>query len=223
MSLATRSNPSTSAPGDGSRTITITNSQPRPEGEDASGDENNVIGALRLRAATRRNSRRVVWDENVVDNEGCGRKSSKSTHCVQSHSFECGVNIYLQYAASTTNPRNLMSHLTRILTQKTQTALMTIAELVLLVIAVIVIITTLITMTLTEDRLCRPVALRCMDPLETPSFMSFPMMMSLMPMKLGQARIKEREKHNAHVSALISYFIKFELIPHVQDLDHIPI
>ncbi|TFK99356.1 phosphatase inhibitor-domain-containing protein [Pterulicium gracile] len=79
-STSTRRRPGTSAPGDGSRTITIHDSQP---GEDdgsgeggGSGDHNG--GVLRLRGGPKKKSpRRVVWDDDVVDNEGCGRKSSK--------------------------------------------------------------------------------------------------------------------------------------------------
>lgn len=76
--LATR--PNTSAASDGSRTITIQDSNPREEGANSSGEDSEV-GRLRLRGATRRDRAgrpRVVWREDVVDNEGAGRKSSKS-------------------------------------------------------------------------------------------------------------------------------------------------
>lgn len=73
--VATRGGPSTSAPSDGSRTITVRDSQPGGEG---AGESSEEIGRLRLRAAPR-NRPRVVWREDVVDNEGMGRKSSKST------------------------------------------------------------------------------------------------------------------------------------------------
>ncbi|KAJ7880760.1 phosphatase inhibitor-domain-containing protein [Mycena olivaceomarginata] len=86
--LAPQRRPGTSAPGDGSRTITIT---PTPANEDGSagpteegGSGTNdgvpasaIVGALHLRGGVRRSRARVAWDENVVDNEGCGRKSSK--------------------------------------------------------------------------------------------------------------------------------------------------
>lgn len=86
---ATRRRPGTSAPGDGSRTITIHDSQPGEddgEGSSSGSGERNVVGALRLRGGPKKKSqRRVVWDDDVVDNEGCGRKSSKSTcHPIQS-------------------------------------------------------------------------------------------------------------------------------------------
>ncbi len=77
--LATR--PNTSAASDGSRTITIQDSNPREEGANSSGEDSEV-GRLRLRGATRRDRAgrpRVVWREDVVDNEGAGRKSSKSS------------------------------------------------------------------------------------------------------------------------------------------------
>lgn len=73
---STRQRPSTSAPGDGSRTITIQDSEPT---QDPNPAEATSVGAIRVRATNRRDNHRVVWDEDVVDNEGCGRKSSKST------------------------------------------------------------------------------------------------------------------------------------------------
>jgi len=60
------------APTDGSRTITLRDSQPRPED-----DGDLVVGALRLRGEPRRTRQRVAWDEDVIDNEGCGKKKSK--------------------------------------------------------------------------------------------------------------------------------------------------
>ncbi|KAG1835124.1 phosphatase inhibitor-domain-containing protein [Suillus variegatus] len=64
----------TSAPADGSRTITLHDSQPRPE-DDAS--QPGVAGTLRLRGEPRKTRQRVAWDEDVIDNEGCGKKKSK--------------------------------------------------------------------------------------------------------------------------------------------------
>lgn len=81
---ATRGRPQTFSPADGSRTLTITNDPTQEEGDD-SDEENvtsyggNVIGALRLRSA-HRHPQRVAWGEDVVDNEGCGKKKSKSEH-----------------------------------------------------------------------------------------------------------------------------------------------
>ena len=41
-------------------------------------DDTLVIGTLCLSGGPRRRSRQhVAWDEDVIDNEGCGRKSSK--------------------------------------------------------------------------------------------------------------------------------------------------
>ncbi|KAJ7081864.1 phosphatase inhibitor-domain-containing protein [Mycena belliarum] len=74
--LSTQRRPGTSAPGDGSRTITITDAAPLEDGGSNAGDP-APVGALHLRAGPRRTRQRVVWDEDVVDNEGCGRKSSK--------------------------------------------------------------------------------------------------------------------------------------------------
>jgi protein phosphatase 1 regulatory subunit 11 len=82
MTSAIQTRPSTSAPSDGSRTITI-HVQSRPEG-DVSGSPPSSqppIGALRLRGGPRGTSRqRVAWDEDVIDNEGAGKKKSKSKH-----------------------------------------------------------------------------------------------------------------------------------------------
>ncbi|KAJ7340870.1 phosphatase inhibitor-domain-containing protein [Mycena albidolilacea] len=87
--LATQRRPGTSAPGDGSRTITITPTPANEEGgsaEEGSGSggvneggepASTIVGALHLRGGARRTRARVAWDEDVVDNEGCGRKSSK--------------------------------------------------------------------------------------------------------------------------------------------------
>lgn len=65
----------------GSRTIVVTDAQPR---EDPHADPTSPPtrmppqgGVLRLRGGPR-NTQRVVWREDVVDNEGCGKKSSKS-------------------------------------------------------------------------------------------------------------------------------------------------
>ena len=80
MYTATRNGPSTSAPGDSSRTLTITNNPTREENGDERGDDSDggqLIGTLRLRT-TRLTGPRVAWDENVIDNEGFGKKKSKS-------------------------------------------------------------------------------------------------------------------------------------------------
>ncbi|KAG8701730.1 Type 1 phosphatases regulator ypi1 [Ceratobasidium sp. 395] len=71
---STARRPDTSAPGDGSRTITIRDAQPIPEDSSDSHSENN--GILRLRGGPRSRPR-VMWDADVIDNEGCGKKKSK--------------------------------------------------------------------------------------------------------------------------------------------------
>ncbi|KAK0205086.1 phosphatase inhibitor-domain-containing protein [Desarmillaria ectypa] len=70
MSSRTQAQSSTSSPNDGSRTITVTN-VPSIEGSSST----PAVGSLRLRGARRKP--RVAWSEDVVDNEGCGRKKSK--------------------------------------------------------------------------------------------------------------------------------------------------
>ncbi|KIK39777.1 hypothetical protein CY34DRAFT_807895 [Suillus luteus UH-Slu-Lm8-n1] len=64
----------TSAPADGSRTITLLDSQPRSEDDVG---QPGVGGTLRLRGEPRKTRQRVAWDEDVIDNEGCGKKKSK--------------------------------------------------------------------------------------------------------------------------------------------------
>lgn len=75
----------------------VTDSQPRPEdagaGEDA-GDHGNadgtVAGRLRLRGAARTRPR-VAWVEDTVDNEGMGKKKTKSALHIRSRS--CNVEV----------------------------------------------------------------------------------------------------------------------------------
>ncbi|KAJ3725680.1 phosphatase inhibitor-domain-containing protein [Lentinula guzmanii] len=69
--------PNTSAPGDGSRTITITPAPPSEDEGSSNDTAGSTVGALKLRATTRKPKQKVVWREDVVDNEGTGRKSSK--------------------------------------------------------------------------------------------------------------------------------------------------
>src|SRR5690606_3120593 len=76
---ATAAGPSTSAPSDGSRTITITNVPTNEGGDDIIPEEDGPVGTLRVRAARTRTGPRVTWDEDVVDNEHAGKKKSKST------------------------------------------------------------------------------------------------------------------------------------------------
>jgi hypothetical protein len=108
MHTATRNGPSTSAPGDGSRTLTITNNPTREENGDEQGDDpegGQIIGTLRLRTA-RLTGPRVAWDEDVVDNEGFGKKKSKSkllfpslTHYSNSHPIVFIYILLFQFAA----------------------------------------------------------------------------------------------------------------------------
>ncbi|KAF9543141.1 hypothetical protein CPC08DRAFT_716796 [Agrocybe pediades] len=83
LSTALRSRgPNAGTPTDGSRTMTITRD---PTKEHPDSDENEeqgpggqVVGTLHLRGARRPNNRpRVAWNEDVIDNEGCGKKKSK--------------------------------------------------------------------------------------------------------------------------------------------------
>lgn len=79
----------TSTPSDGSRTITIFAPEtPVVDGMEPNGNlggsesgaeegSGPAVGMLRLRGASRQNAQRVMWGEDVVDNEGCGKKKSK--------------------------------------------------------------------------------------------------------------------------------------------------
>jgi len=72
-----RAGPSSMPASDGSRTITIRDSQPREEGDEGGSHDSssNEVGRLTLRGG--RTRPRVVWSEDTVDNEGAGKKSSK--------------------------------------------------------------------------------------------------------------------------------------------------
>lgn len=71
---------SVSAPSDGSRTHTLTSGATRDlENEDES-EAPRIVGTLKLRGAQSKKQQskaKVAWDEDVVDNEGCGKKKSK--------------------------------------------------------------------------------------------------------------------------------------------------
>ncbi len=70
--------PQTYNPADASRTLTITNDPTQEsDGETVNPEDGNIIGALILRGGDRR-TQRVAWGEDVIDNEGCGKKKSKS-------------------------------------------------------------------------------------------------------------------------------------------------
>lgn len=74
--------PATSAPSDGSRTITVRDSQPAVD-EGSGSDERRAepaqrSGVLKLRGGPKSRPQ-VQWTEDVVDNEGAGRKKSKSS------------------------------------------------------------------------------------------------------------------------------------------------
>lgn len=72
----------TSTPADSSRTTTALDSQPISDNEQAS----STPGVLRLRGGP--SSRpRVVWRDDVVDNENMGRKSSKSAYQLHRQRF----------------------------------------------------------------------------------------------------------------------------------------
>ena len=66
-------------PDSGSRTLTQTGTPARRAGEEANnGEPSEPVGVLKLRGGPSRRQR-VVWSEGTVDNEGMGKKKSKST------------------------------------------------------------------------------------------------------------------------------------------------
>ncbi|KAI5990688.1 phosphatase inhibitor-domain-containing protein [Pisolithus marmoratus] len=83
METAAQRHSHTAAPVDGSRTITIlTHETPVVDGVGASASSGSLsreggsaVGTLRLRASN--NAQSVTWRDDVVDNEGCGKKKSK--------------------------------------------------------------------------------------------------------------------------------------------------
>lgn len=110
--LATRrAGPSTVSATDGSRTIVLHDAQPREEGE-GEGDEGhgsganesdagrgNSVGVLHLRGARRRGPR-VAWTDDVVDNEGMGKKKSKSMCLLSSSLFYTSLSVFVQCVCS---------------------------------------------------------------------------------------------------------------------------
>jgi Protein phosphatase inhibitor len=114
MYTATRNGPSTSAPGDGSRTLTITNNPTQEENGDEQGDDpegSQIIGTLNLRV-TRQTGPRVAWDEHVIDNEGFGKKKSKSNHLHLNifHRILVHLRSLFQFAVFTINHGDSTSH-----------------------------------------------------------------------------------------------------------------
>lgn len=79
MLTAIRGGRRTFVPADGSRTLTITNDPTQEDSDEQqlSSEGENIVGSLRLRGSHKRRQR-VAWGEDVVDNEGCGKKKSKS-------------------------------------------------------------------------------------------------------------------------------------------------
>lgn len=70
---------------DSSRTIVIHDAAPREQAIDDQDNDGRLNPAptlvLRLQggpATQKKKGQRVVWKEDVVDNEGCGKKSTKS-------------------------------------------------------------------------------------------------------------------------------------------------
>ena len=89
MARVPQSGPSSAMSREGSHTALVV--QNPAEQRDASALA-PPAGTLRLRGGPR-NGPRVAWDEAVVDNEGLGRKKSKSTYFLALEKRECGMRI----------------------------------------------------------------------------------------------------------------------------------
>jgi len=71
-------------PESGSRTLTQTATPARGAGENTNnGEPSEPVGVLKLRGGPSRRQK-VVWSEETVDNEGMGKKKSKSAFDVTS-------------------------------------------------------------------------------------------------------------------------------------------
>ena len=83
MALVRQGGPSTAMSREGSRTALVVQNPAEQRDASALPDLSGALappaGTLRLRGG-QRNGPRVAWDEAVVDNEGLGRKKSKSTY-----------------------------------------------------------------------------------------------------------------------------------------------
>lgn len=83
MALVPQSGPSGAMSREGSRTALVVQNPAEQRDASALPELSGALappaGTLRLRGGPR-NGPRVAWDEAVVDNEGLGRKKSKSTY-----------------------------------------------------------------------------------------------------------------------------------------------
>jgi hypothetical protein len=121
---------------DSSRTLTIQDIH----SNGSSTSDGVMVGVLRLRGGHRTigNHPQVAWDEDVVDNEGCGRKKSKSAfvafYLICWDADRRGIPV--QFVVSIKDQRGLMNPPTRILQAPSQTHL----AIVIIVIIIIIII-----------------------------------------------------------------------------------
>ena len=79
--MATRQRPQPAEASHGSRTLTLNGTEASERDQDLSDQgegTSNVAGVLRLRGGPTRGGPRVQFDETAVDNEGMGKKKSKS-------------------------------------------------------------------------------------------------------------------------------------------------
>jgi len=134
MSLAPQGGPSSAVSREGSRTALVVQNAEQRDASSAALPGLAVglppAGTLRLRGAPR-DGPHVAWDEHVVDNEGLGRKKSKST-CLQELMLEdiCvsnaeGLSHVYQFVASTIDQDNSTSRRTKIHLNPSRARMMT--------------------------------------------------------------------------------------------------
>ncbi|KAF4615828.1 hypothetical protein D9613_012431 [Agrocybe pediades] len=122
LSAALRSRgPNAGTPTDGSRTMTRDPTEEHPDSDEneEQGPGGQVVGTLHIRGACRANNRlRVAWNKDVIDNEGCGKKKSKS--CAPAQPAEPGSTLPAPGALHTTTPTTTARTTTIPVTTQTQ-------------------------------------------------------------------------------------------------------
>jgi hypothetical protein len=114
MALVPQSGPSSAMSREGSRTALVVQTPAEPRDASALPELSGVLappaGTLRLRGGPR-NGPRVAWDEAVIDNEGLGRKKSKSTYlALEKYQGRGLTGVCFKFVVSTTDQGGSTSH-----------------------------------------------------------------------------------------------------------------
>lgn len=98
----------------GSRTMTQTGTPTPGTGNqnDQGGPSDPVVGVLKLRGDRSARRQKVVFSEGTVDNEGMGKKKSKSKPDVYDWMRSVSLTKCLQFVVSTTNREHTMNRQT---------------------------------------------------------------------------------------------------------------